>query len=74
LQVELGRQISVFVNGVKHDISGGGSVLDLLRQLQIDSGRVAVELDKSIVRKRDWERTVVADGAQLEVVEFVGGG
>ena len=65
---------SVLLNGVKQNVPGGQSVLALLRKLEISSDRVAVELDKSIVRKRDWESTVVGDGAQLEVVEFVGGG
>ena len=68
------QQINVTVNGVRQSVPGGQSVLELLRQLEIGSDRVAVELDRSIVRKRDWERTVVADGAHLEVVEFVGGG
>ncbi|MCU1295258.1 MAG: thiamine biosynthesis protein ThiS [Bryobacterales bacterium] len=72
--MELGQGISILVNGVKREVPGGQSVSDLLRRLEISSERVAVELDKSIVRKRDWERTVVADGAEIEVVEFVGGG
>jgi thiamine biosynthesis protein ThiS len=33
-----------------------------------------VELNKSIVRKRDWDATLVTGGSQVEVVEFVGGG
>ncbi len=46
----------------------------LLDWLKIGSDRVAVELNKSIVRKRDWERTLLSDGSQIEIVEFVGGG
>jgi thiamine biosynthesis protein ThiS len=36
--------------------------------------RVAVELNQTIVRKAEWERTVIPDGAKLEIVQFVGGG
>lgn len=68
------QHISIFVNGVKREVPGGQSVAELLGTLEIGSDRVAVELDRSIVRKRDWERTPVLPGAEIEVVEFVGGG
>ena len=48
-----------------------GQLLDFLA---IDRGRVAVELNRSIVRKADWISTPVEEGAQVEVVWFVGGG
>jgi sulfur carrier protein len=46
----------------------------LLAELGIASDRVAVELNRAIVRKPQWEATPVLDGAQLEIVQFVGGG
>jgi thiamine biosynthesis protein ThiS len=45
-----------------------------LRLLNIPSDRVAIELNKAIIRKRDWENTPVAADSQIEIVEFVGGG
>jgi len=50
------------------------SVSTLLAWLHIPADRVAVELNKKIVRKRDWEQTAVLSASQLEIVEFVGGG
>ncbi len=49
-------------------------VASLLEFLAIDPGRVAVELNRSIVRKQDWSSAKVEDGAEIEVVWFVGGG
>jgi thiamine biosynthesis protein ThiS len=46
----------------------------MLSWLQLPADRVAVELNRQIVRKRDWERTPVPPASQIEVVEFVGGG
>jgi sulfur carrier protein len=46
----------------------------LLAFLTIDSSRVAVELNRRIVRKPEWDASRVEAGAQLEIVEFVGGG
>lgn len=50
------------------------SVTELLAFIGVGLDRVAVELNKSIVRQRDWDRITVPNGAQIEVVEFVGGG
>jgi thiamine biosynthesis protein ThiS len=46
----------------------------LLQQLELDPQRVAVELDRRIVKQPYWPETVLQTGAQLEIVQFVGGG
>jgi thiamine biosynthesis protein ThiS len=66
--------IKIWVNGEPKHIAPNQSVSGLLGSLNIASDRVAVELNKSIVRSRDWEKTIVPNGSQIEVVEFVGGG
>ena len=49
-------------------------VLGLLDQLQIDPARVAIELDRTILKQPRWAETVLRAGAQIEIVQFVGGG
>ena len=66
--------ITISVNGEPRTVPANQSVSTLLDWLKIATDRVAVELNKSIVRSRDWEKTIVPDGSQIEVVEFVGGG
>lgn len=66
--------ISVWVNDEQKQVPAGQSVGDLLDFLGVAADRVAIELDKSIVRKRDWQQTTVHSGARIEIVEFVGGG
>lgn len=66
--------ISVVINGQRKEVPPSQSVADLLAWLEVASDRVAVELNKSIVRKRDWPQTVVGGGSEIEIVEFVGGG
>jgi sulfur carrier protein len=66
--------LNVFVNGEPRQVPSDSTVASLLEWLKLPSERVAVELNKSIVRKRHWRQTPVARGAQLEIVEFVGGG
>jgi len=50
------------------------NVASLLTALGIEGDRVAVELNRTIVPKREWSATPVAAGASLEIVQFVGGG
>ena len=66
--------IEITVNGESTTITRGQSVLDLLHTLGIKPDRVAVELNRVIVKQRDWAATAVDAGAQVEIVHFVGGG
>jgi sulfur carrier protein len=36
--------------------------------------RVAVELNKEVVRRKNWEITDIKDADKIEIVHFVGGG
>ncbi len=66
--------MQVIVNGEPREIEGEETVSGLLRSLGIEPERVAVELNRKIVKRANWEETVLRDGAQLEIVQFVGGG
>jgi len=66
--------IEVVVNGEPAVIPSGKTVIELLRILGVRPDRVAVELNRRIVHQRDWDKTSVEPGAQIEIVEFVGGG
>lgn len=66
--------IEITVNGEPRTASEGQTVLGLLEQLQLDPARVAVELDRRIVKQPLWRETTLHAGAQIEIVQFVGGG
>jgi thiamine biosynthesis protein ThiS len=68
------KMIEIFVNGERVQAPVDASVSGLLKLLKIAPDRVAVELNKTLIRKRDWDATPIPSGAYLEVVEFVGGG
>ena len=62
------------INGESRDFSAPLSLAVLLDQLGMKADRVAVELNRSIVRREEWAQTSLGDGDQLEIVQFVGGG
>jgi thiamine biosynthesis protein ThiS len=74
MEVTETKTIEVVVNGEAKRVPKGFHVTRLMEWLEIDPARVAVELNRAIVRKQDWAATEVAEGAVLEVVWFVGGG
>jgi thiamine biosynthesis protein ThiS len=49
-------------------------VLRLVQDLGLDPARVAVELDRRILKRPLWAESVLNSDAQIEIVQFVGGG
>jgi len=66
--------VEIVVNGEKRRIDEGATVLLLLRELSLPETRVAVERNRSLVRKTEFAGTVLTEGDQVEIVTFVGGG
>ena len=67
-------RMKVLINGEIKEISGELNLSDLLKHFSLPSERIAIELNKEVVRKKDWENIKIADGDKLEVIHFVGGG
>ena len=74
MQTSETKTIKVVLNGEARRVPPGFHVAGLLEHLGIDPAKVAVELNRCIVRKQDWSGAMVEDGAEIEVVWFVGGG
>jgi sulfur carrier protein len=66
--------MTITLNGDTHPIPGPLSVTELLARLEIDARRVAVELNLAVVKKAAYDSSVIKDGDEVEIVNFVGGG
>jgi len=66
--------VTIRLNGDPFDLAKPVSVSVLLEQLAIDARRVAVERNQLVVKKAAYDSTVVTDGDEIEIVNFVGGG
>lgn len=64
----------LIVNGETRDVPDSATLAELLASLGIDGRRVAIERNREIAPKSLWSQIVLADGDQLEIVQFVGGG
>ena len=64
----------IVLNGDRFELGGPLTVADLLVQLNIDARRVAVEHNLVVLKRPAFGETIVREGDQVEIVNFVGGG
>lgn len=63
------------INGEQREFPQSSlSLAELIDTLSLAPQRIAIEVNKTIVRRGDWEKTRLNDGDQIEIVHFVGGG
>ncbi len=66
--------MKVFVNGDEKDFSTAISLAELITALDLPVARIAIELNREVVRRSDWGSTMLKDEDRIEIVHFVGGG
>ena len=64
----------ITLNGDTHEVAGPLTVNELLARLEIDGRRVAVEHNLVVLKRDAFDVTMVRDGDEIEIVNFVGGG
>ena len=64
----------VTLNGAPRDLSDGSTIQDVVKSLGLQEKQVAVEHNRNILKREQWNETAVAEGDHLEIVHFVGGG
>ena len=62
------------LNGEPHELPAPESVAVLLARLGLDPRTVAVEVNRAVVKRLRYADTHILDGAEVEIVAFVGGG
>jgi thiamine biosynthesis protein ThiS len=66
--------VTITLNGEPFDVNGPLTVTELLSHLEIDARRVAVEHNITVLKRTAFDDTVVREGDEVEIVNFVGGG
>jgi sulfur carrier protein len=65
---------SIQLNGEPYSIDGDIRLLALIEKLNLRRGRVAIELNQSVIPKAEWASISLRPGDKVEIVNFVGGG
>lgn len=64
----------ITLNGQQTDIKDGVTLRELLLEKEFRLALVAVEYNGRILKKDEYEKTVLQNGDVIEVVAFMGGG
>jgi thiamine biosynthesis protein ThiS len=66
--------LTVVLNGDDTQVREGTVVADLIGLLGLKPERLAIEVNRRVIRRAEWASTALAEGDKVEVVHFVGGG
>ena len=73
-QVSRAAVSTLVVNGAPRRWSPGLTVRGLLAELALERPGVAVAVNQEVVRRGDWEKTVLEKDDHVEIIHAVGGG
>ena len=66
--------MDIILNGEPGKVAENSSLQQLIYNLDLAPEKIALELNRQVVRRADWSSTVLKEGDQVEIVHFVGGG
>ena len=66
--------VRIELNGESREVPDSLSVRQLLEHLDLPTERIAVERNRSVIARHEWDAIVVEPDDRFEVVHFVGGG
>lgn len=64
----------VEVNGESRDVPAATTLAEFVEQLALAPERLAIELNRQVIRRSHWPETILNEGDRVEIVHFVGGG
>ena len=68
------ENMTLVINGESRTLPSVYNVRELLTLLGIGENHVAVEVNRKIIRRREWDQTRLSNLDRVEIVQFVGGG
>ncbi len=66
--------MQITLNGEAYTLSGALSISNLLKELDLDIEKVAVERNTEVLPHSLYDHTKLSEGDMLEIIHFIGGG
>ncbi len=66
--------MNIIVNGESQSLESDASLGQLLVMLELDGKRIAVEVNRDIVPRGDYDSFKLSDNDTVEIVNAIGGG
>ena len=68
------KKINIKLNGKKTNVDDQISLNKILKNLNISTNKVAIELNKEIINKKKLSSIKIRKNDSIEIVHFIGGG
>ena len=68
------NKIKITVNGKQMTVNLKISLKKLIDKLKLPIKKVAIELNREIVNKKNISKIIIKSGDKIEIVNFIGGG
>jgi len=66
--------MELVINGKPEQVPDGTTAADLLKQLELENERLAMEVNREILPRSQFETHSFAPGDRIEIVRAIGGG
>jgi len=68
------KKIKIKINGKINKIDDKTKLSDLVKNLKVPLKKVAIELNREIVNKKNLKKIDLKNNDNIEIVHFIGGG
>jgi len=68
------KKIKIKINGKINKIDDKTKLSYLVKNLKVSLEKVAIELNREIVDKKNLNKIILKDNDKIEIVHFIGGG
>ena len=68
------KKIKIKINGKINKIDDKTKLSELIKNLKVPLQKVAIELNKEIVDKKNLNKIILKVNDKIEIVHFIGGG
>ena len=67
-------KIKILLNGESRDVPEALSIKELIKFLELSEKHCAVEINKEIIFKTNWDKKLLINEDKVEIVRAIGGG
>ena len=68
------NKIKIIVNGKQIMVNAKFSIKNVIDKLKMPISKVAIELNREIINKKNINKIFLKTGDKIEIVHFIGGG
>ena len=68
------KKIKINLNGKQLSLYSGSTVYNVIKRIKAQPKKIAIELNKQIINKKNIDKIVLKNKDSLEIVHFIGGG